>query len=299
MKTYEYVICPYCNEKVTIIQHTHLKKHNKTTQDFKKEFPNYPFRCGRLDEAALKGANKNKENKDKKKHVNCVCGKTTNIEVGIFDPDYKYLQCCIDAGLDNPDKRSNGIGEATRQKTLMSKYGVTNLSHIDGAVEKRSKTNEEKYGGTGFASKELAEKTRETIKQKYGSENIMQTDETRKLFSGPNNPMSKENPDSIERRKSVSDALKGKESKLKDRSYDEIHGEEKSFKIRNERSEYYKSKFQPNLQAALDYLEIQLLDEKYNGAHFRHKWLCKKCGQIYDQIWNNIQQGFQCPKCFP
>jgi len=167
IKTYDYVLCPYCKEKVTILQHTHLKKHGKTTKDFKEEFPGYPFRCGRLEEAALRGAHKNKINKDAKKKVKCVCGENERM-VGKFEADYVYLDCCKSKGLENPDKRSNGTGEANRKKVLQEKYGpgVTNAAKIPGVKEKTSNTNNERYGGTGFASEKLRRKSIKTMIEK-------------------------------------------------------------------------------------------------------------------------------------
>ena len=36
----EFVICPYCSKKLKQFTASHLKKHDKTIQDLKKEFPN-------------------------------------------------------------------------------------------------------------------------------------------------------------------------------------------------------------------------------------------------------------------
>lgn len=167
IKTYDYILCPYCQKKLTIIQHTHLKTHGKTTKQFKEEFPDYPFRCGRLDEAAKKGAHKNKENKNKMKDACCVCGDWKG-QVGIFETATPYRDCCKAKGIPNPDGRSNGQGEKHRKENLQKKYGagVINAAHIDGVTEKTRKTNLERYGGTGFASDKLKRKGIKTMIEK-------------------------------------------------------------------------------------------------------------------------------------
>lgn len=48
----------------------------------------------------------------------------------------------------------------------------------------------------------------------------------------------------------------------------------------------------------LEYLDLELLDE-YTNATDRLTFKCKKCGHEFITIWNYIQQGDKCPKCFP
>lgn len=129
--------------------------------------------------------------------------------------------------------------------------------------------------------------------------NIMKTKKMRKRFSGSGNPMSKENPNSKDAREKVSIALKGRTSKLKDRTYEDIHGPEKAESLKNNRSEYFKQKFQPDLEKLMNYLNLELIDETYQGAHYKHNWKCKTCKTEFLQIWNALQQGYQCPVCFP
>jgi len=130
--------------------------------------------------------------------------------------------------------------------------------------------------------------------------NIMKTKKMRERFSGSNNPMSKDNPDSESRRKSVSEKLKDRPSKLKGRTYEEIHGEEKAKEINDNKSQLFKERFIINeFQNLLDYFKIDLVDEKFEGSHFKHTWKCKECSHEFFQIWNAIQQGFRCPTCHP
>ena len=53
---------------------------------------------------------------------------------------------------------------------VMKKHGVKNVSQIPEVVEKTRQTHMIKYGGIGFASKELMEKSRLTNKERNGSE---------------------------------------------------------------------------------------------------------------------------------
>ena len=255
IKTYDYVVCPYCKKPLTIIQHTHLKQHGKTTQQFKEEFPGYPIRCGRLDEAAQRGANQNKVNKDTKKSVNCICGKVKGIMVGKFEADYKYLDCCRQAGFENPDGRSNGQGEVNRQKSLQEKYGpgVINISNIDGVTEKRLKTNEEVHGGTGFASKKLARKAKQTMINKglvkegefknIDDVNIMNSEEgvnrLIKSFQEKYGPNISNALHILDIKKQVSSSLKEyfRENghHLTGKSYIELYGEEKTEELIKQR----------------------------------------------------------------
>lgn len=298
--TANYVTCPYCGESSEYLHWKHLLSHEKTLDDVRIEFPDHPTLTKIFDNKRSIATEKSKKYKDEKKKVKCICG-DTEFEVGKYYASYIYSECCRTKGISNPDKRSNGTGEKTRQKNLQKKYGegITNAAHIDGVIEKRSKTNDERYGGTGFGSDELATKTREVIMEKYGAENIMQTEEGKQHFIGSNNPMSKENPESESRRKSLSEVIKGQPSKLRERDYEDIHGKEKGDQLRTERSEHFRQKFMPDLNKALEFFELDLLDSEYKGAHYKHKWKCKKCSTEYEQIWNSIQQGYQCPKCFP
>jgi len=46
-------------------------------------------------------------------------------------------------------------------------------------------------------------------------------------------------------------------------------------------------------------LNLKLHDLEYQHAHYHHNWLCLKCNNIFKTCWNNIQQGYFCPTCYP
>ena len=49
----------------------------------------------------------------------------------------------------------------------------------------------------------------------------------------------------------------------------------------------------------LEQLNLKLEDDEYIHSHYEHSWKCLKCNNIFKTIWNNIQQGYLCPHCFP
>lgn len=95
------------------------------------------------------------------------------------------------------------------------------------------KTCNEKYGGIGYKSNTLCNKSINTTIQKFGSENIMKVDKYVDLFRGPNGIPSKNK--CPERAEKISKSLKGRPSPLKGKTYKEIHGEEKTKKLIKDR----------------------------------------------------------------
>lgn len=107
----------------------------------------------------------------------------------------------------------------TYKRKFKEKYGVENPQQLKEIKLKASETCIKKYGGRGFASPELDDKSRSKMEEIYGYRNIMKNDNFK--FTGDKNPLRKE-----EVRKKVSRTLKGKPSKLKGKSYEEILGPE-------------------------------------------------------------------------
>jgi len=173
-----------------------------------------------------------------------------------------------------------------------SKARINSQQKINNTYKKNGKK-------VGFADEELAKKSRDTTLKKHGEINYMQTEEGRNRFRGKNNAMSKENPDSVLRRQSLSEKIKGRPSKLKNKSYEEIHGEKKAEELKEEKSKKEILKFLPSFEKGKEMFNVKLVDPEYLGAHVKHTWECTKCGIQFDQIWNAIQQDYLCPKCFP
>lgn len=161
---YDYVVCPYCQDRFQMIHWQHLKVYHpsKTLDILLLEFPDYPTMTKR---------------------------------------------------------------EADRRKEARIKCN-----------DKVIKTNNERYNGIGFSSMNLKNKTVNTIKRRYGVDNAMKVDEIKKLFTGEDGLMSKKN--NPKRGDNISKALKGRPSKLKGRTYEEILGEERA-STRKEEQRYF------------------------------------------------------------
>lgn len=97
-----------------------------------------------------------------------VCGKRVKF-INIYEGYKKY---CSDKCACN----SKEVREKAEQ-TWLNKYGVKNPSYDRRVIEMRSKTQQERYGGVGFASKELMNKTKKTNLERYGYEYAFQNPE--------------------------------------------------------------------------------------------------------------------------
>ena len=301
----EYVECPYCPEgpknRFKILHWKHLKSlHKKTLKDVLQEFPNLPTMT--LAEFEKKcttskmGTQASKQTSHNIKTIYCIYCKE-KMEVRNNESNIQACKKCLNKGLENPDGRTKKQANVKRVETIQGKWGknVTNIQHIPGVTEQMIHTQVEKYGGIGFASKELGKKSKDKIKEKFGGENIMKTNHGKQFFIGDKNPMRR----SPEARMKVSNKMKGRESPLKGKSYEEIYGEEKAELLKKTRSDYFTKLFLPKMGKFLEYNHLKLIDSEYLGAHIKHKWKCIICNTTFEQIYNALQQGFQCPKCYP
>lgn len=300
----DFVECPYCpkgdSNKFKLLHWNHLKKlHNKTLDDVIKEFPGLPTitktEYDKKINSAKIGGDKSKETQCRLKTIKCIhCKK----ELQVPNNHSNKIACeeCLNKGLENPDGRTKESANINRVKTIREKYNRDNVQQIKEVREKTSKTNDKRYGGTGFASDELAEKSRNTTDELYGNINIMKTDHGKSFFTGDVNPMKRE-----EVKKKVSDSLKGRESKLKGRTYEEIHGKEKADELKEERRRIFIEKFKPELDKFLNFAGIDLLDDYY-GCMKYYNFKCRTCGTVFKDSWFEIYRNDHkntCPKCFP
>ena len=89
------------------------------------------------------------------------CGKPTKFTK--FTIGYSKYCCQYCSG-------SSNIVKEKRKQTNINKYGVAYTLQEPSIRQQISKTNLEKYGGNGWASKEIAEKTKITNLERYGIE---------------------------------------------------------------------------------------------------------------------------------
>jgi len=178
------------------------------------------------------------------------------------------ITCQSKYGVDSPLK-SKEVQEKIRQ-TCLEKYGVDNPSKSKEVQEKIRQTWLKKYGVDNPNKLEkVREKGRQTLLERYGVDNPMRCEEFKK--------------------------------KLKQTMLERygVENPSQSEEIKEKIKKKYLDDFKPVLSRYLQELELELLDEQYQNAHYKHRWKCLKCGTEFIQIWNLIQQGFRCPKCSP
>jgi len=151
-----------------------------------------------------------------------------------------------------------------REETVLKKYGVKNVFQLKEVREKAKRTCLATFG-TEYAtqSEVIQEKIKKTNLEKYGVEYHFQSDEVKE--------------------------------KIKQTNLKKYQSEE----IKRKMHESLVKKFQTKLTTILENLGLKLLDNEYKNAHYIHHWRCLKCGYEFTQIWNVIQQGYLCPKCYP
>jgi len=297
----DYVICPYCNEEFPTINYKHLKKHNKTLADLRKDFPETIEVCKNTMDKR-KAGNKRGNTANKIKIIQC-CYCNCNMEVRNNEANNQACQSCLNKGLENPDGRRKNQANERRTKKLQKKYGegVINAAHVPGVKEAKIKTNNERYGGVGFASQLLKQKTKQTTQEKYGVDNWRQTDEGRTKARIDLNTQQSHN-NSISSRKENAKPYPYKGMPLSTRI-----GEKRA----NEMIEIAKTR--ERKKATIDIFEkmpnynVKLVDDKYLGTHHRHNFKCLTCGEIFNTSWFQIQNdslsngghGYRCPKCYP
>jgi len=139
--------------------------------------------------------------------------------------------------------------------------------------EKRKKCNKKiietcnkKYGGVGFASKKLGNKSRLVIEERYGHRNIMKTSHGKKYFLGELNPMK-----DLKTAKKVSRTVKKKIKEnghwLKGKTYEEILGKDRAKRRKKElkKSGAYGQSITPRISAPQLQL-YKMVKEKYSTA---------------------------------
>ncbi len=292
----EFVICKICNKKLQKVDGRHLRHCSNgqiKIKDYIKMFPNTPTVTRKQKEIETERAKsaglKSKESVKKLKIVNCIhCN--TELEIPNNYSNTQACESCINKGLSDPDKRKSNQAKIKRENTYLEKYGVKNARHIPGVNDKIIKTQNEKYGGIGFSSESLREKTITSIQSKYNTDNYMKTDEAKKLFSKPRNE---------ETKTKISEGLKGKKSDFKGKNYDEIYGKEKSIELRNKKSKKLKDDFINRLlNNRLNEMNLELMDSEYTDNDKSHLFKCKLCQIEFESSYNElIENEFICIFC--
>jgi len=278
------IVCPYCDKLngkgISYLSWKHLTIHNKTLEDVRKEFPD-------LVTMTLDYYENQKSKASGTKTVQCKfhndddCSKETIV---VKKSAAKYYLCdkCKAAGK-ILDKRSSKEAQLNREKTLESKYGegIKNPNQVPGSTDRAKETYKKMGRKQGYADEEYARKSRETMQKNYDT-NVTNVMHIKEIAEKVGQKVTKEaNP---ERGNKISEALKGQESKLKDRTYQEIHGEERANQLLEKKRQVNLDKFIKNdFPLLLDYFDFEFIDEKYLGAHIFHNFKCTKCGLIMNK----------------
>jgi hypothetical protein len=166
------------------------------------------------------------------------------------------------------------------------KFGNSSYNNID----KIKETNKERYGGNSpTCNSGVIKKRQNNNLKKYGVKETLSVPEIRKKISNTN---------SIEGWPLQRPEVKEKIKEIYIKKYNVDHFMKSDLAKEKFREREIK-KFLPKLEKLLNYLNLELLDPEYLGAHVKHNFKCKICNTQFTQIWNAIQQYYQCPTCFP
>ena len=216
--------CPYCGiQDFYQLYLVHLDKHKKTIEDLKNEFPevfNLIQEYDKINFGKTYGTEKQINipfTPGKTKVVRCWYDYTEDcchdrIEVSVFYPDRYLCNKCKKLNRENPDGRTKEEADEKRRKLFLKKSNgqFINPNQFPETKLKVKNTNEKIYGGTGFASEELAKKSGDTMEKKLGVRHPMKLDIFKKLIGFLNSK--EQNPERCEK---ISKSLTGRESSLK------------------------------------------------------------------------------------
>lgn len=103
-------------------------------------------------------------------HDLCKCGNKTSFNRNWLDGYKKYCSAkCAQSSQETKEKR---------KKTTIEKYGVDNISKLDGIKLKQEKTNFERYGTkSSFQNEKVKDKAKKTNLDRYGEDHYFKTGE--------------------------------------------------------------------------------------------------------------------------
>jgi len=147
-----------------------------------------------------------------------------------------------------------------------------------------------------MCSREIQQKSKETLCKNHGYDSPLRIPEVLKKFIktnqeiyGGNSPMC-----------SIEIQQKSKETCADIWGYDNWAKHPDSKTLLRENGLLYWHRYNSESQEIIFFInKVKLLDEEYMNAHYYHNWGCIVCNKGFNTKWNNIQQGYKCPYCFP
>lgn len=188
-----------------------------------------------------------------------------------------------------------------RLKSLKNKYGdnITNISQVKKFKEKIS-------DGIKKSSEISISKRKRTISQKIETNSNYYNEITHKCKkTKAKNHNGDSNYNNIDRMKKTKKEKYGDEyftnqSKREDTNLKKYNYISPTMNpnISSKISETRNKNMSNNVIKFLDDIGIKL-EGDYINSHYKHKFTCLKCGTSFTKIWNEIQQGYTCPICYP
>jgi len=180
-----------------------------------------------------------------------------------------------------------------KKQTCLKKYGVEHQSQTKEFKEKTIRTNLKNFGVNHAAqSPDVIKKTKEFFINKYGVSNPMKTQEVKDRCVNSLKNHHIRDPEFKEK-------ILEKQRSTNLKKFGVSHFMKYDCPSKRRIIDKQMTCFYNKMEIILNKLDIQLLDKKYEHAHFIHIWKCLKCNNTFNVSWNSIQQGYKCLICYP
>ena len=320
----EFVLCPYCNDEThhKMLTSDHLKKHSKTLDELRKEFPDNPTMCSSVNQKA----NDNRIKKLQEKYPDWR-DKDGNkiVNISQLKEVSQKAKKTRDSIPDYYEKR-----EEVKKQTNLIRYDVEHTFQSKDVIIKIKETKQQKYDDPNYNNVSKAKETIAKNPNHYKDRQIKIEDTNMKErgvkypTQDPNVILTrKENnlvnwgveetlshPDIRKSIESTNLRIRGVKYPTQDpnviltRDINNIKkigatNYMKLDKYRNMFREREIKKYLPQLIKSLKKQNVEFVNQEYIGAHVLYNFKCLKCNHIFETSWFNIQQSYKCPKCYP
>ena len=178
--------------------------------------------------------------------------------------------------------------------TNLKKYGCENVFQTEWCKEKIYQSHIKNHVGMGFASPEIKEKIKKSIKTKYNTENFQSTDEFKNKTKNTNNKKY-----GVDWYMQSSNFKKKTEETLTHKYGVKNYNQTSEFfdKIRKKRFDNFYDKITNNIRISSVYIPLFGRDD-YNGVDNKYLFHCKKCNQNFHDTFDDGNFPV-CHHCYP